>query len=251
MALQAGADLVMVSHRLERQVASMEAVFQAVRTGELPEARVEEAALRVRQLKEKRLSAPRPSTGWDATDRAARALQARLAGAALTRLRWEGRIPDAVRRIAVLSDDRAPVMVATGHRTPKDLLAEAVRHLRPDVEVESFQFPEALSGTDPTALVETLRTYDVVLAGINGGTNRPYLDLVNGLAHKGVTLVTVLLRSPFDARLVERVPKLLALYEPTPWMARAAVASLFGGPADGRLPVVVSSAWPRGLREHA
>jgi beta-N-acetylhexosaminidase len=52
-AIKAGADIVLVSHRSARQTAALEAVMEAVMTGEIPEFRINEAARRVWGLKEK------------------------------------------------------------------------------------------------------------------------------------------------------------------------------------------------------
>lgn len=50
--LCAGTDIVLISHRLERQLAAIDAVTQAVESGEIPMARIDEAVARVRQLKQ-------------------------------------------------------------------------------------------------------------------------------------------------------------------------------------------------------
>jgi beta-N-acetylhexosaminidase len=50
--LQAGADIVLVSHRPERQLAAIEAVLQAVESGELAMAQIDEAVARVSRLKQ-------------------------------------------------------------------------------------------------------------------------------------------------------------------------------------------------------
>lgn len=54
-ALQAGADIAMVSHTYDIQVKTMENVYQAIADGELSEDRIEESFNRVTQLKNKRL----------------------------------------------------------------------------------------------------------------------------------------------------------------------------------------------------
>lgn len=50
--LQAGADIVLISHKIERQLAGIEAVMQAVERGEISMARIDESVERVRQLKQ-------------------------------------------------------------------------------------------------------------------------------------------------------------------------------------------------------
>jgi len=50
--LQAGADIVLVSHRQERQLAAVEAVMQAVEAGDISMTRIDQAVERVRRLKQ-------------------------------------------------------------------------------------------------------------------------------------------------------------------------------------------------------
>lgn len=50
--LQAGTDIVLISHQLERQLAGIDAVTQAVESGELSMARIDEAFARVQRLKQ-------------------------------------------------------------------------------------------------------------------------------------------------------------------------------------------------------
>lgn len=50
--LQAGADIVLISHQEERQLAAIDAVLRAVEQGEIEMARIDQALARVRQLKQ-------------------------------------------------------------------------------------------------------------------------------------------------------------------------------------------------------
>jgi len=50
--VQAGADIVLISHRVERQLAAIEAVLHAVERGDIPMARIDEAVERVHRLKQ-------------------------------------------------------------------------------------------------------------------------------------------------------------------------------------------------------
>ena len=103
--------------------------------------------------------------------------------------------------------------------------------------METFRFPRGPDGGEPHALLARLRRFDLVLAAVDGASFRPSFAFLNALARGAFPPVAMLLRSPCDARGFDGVKNLLALYEPTPWMARAAVAVLLGGPALGRFPV--------------
>lgn len=51
--LQAGADIVLVSHLIERQIGALDAVMQALESGVIPKERIETALQRVQRLKQK------------------------------------------------------------------------------------------------------------------------------------------------------------------------------------------------------
>lgn len=74
-ALAAGADLLLVSHTLATAAAAANAIVAAVQAGRLPEARLRDAAARVRQLRERRSAvvAQRPDVPLDPLDVATRA----------------------------------------------------------------------------------------------------------------------------------------------------------------------------------
>lgn len=55
MAVKAGADLVLVSHRLDRQLEALEALHEAVQSGEIEETRIDDAVRRILAIKERRL----------------------------------------------------------------------------------------------------------------------------------------------------------------------------------------------------
>ncbi len=66
LALKAGADMVLVSHTKELQVGAYEAVLEAVRSGELPESRLDEAVERILAIKRK-VCLPNPLSPEEAT----------------------------------------------------------------------------------------------------------------------------------------------------------------------------------------
>lgn len=248
-AIKAGADMVMVSHQLERQMAAVNAIFEAVRSGELSEARIDEAYQRVTALKAKRVQEPRPDAHWPALIQDASALQEELSEAAVTALsRSAAPLPAAPKRVAVLVDETAPQMVAAGRGGHNPLVQNAVKAVFPDAQVEEFVFPAVFETADEATLLTSFAPFDAVIAGINGTRNERYLAFVRTLQQQPIPHVTLLLRSPYDAEHVPEAPNLFALYENTPWMAQAAVRAAFGGKAGGALPVHVSDQFPRGHR---
>ncbi|MCY0879041.1 MAG: beta-N-acetylhexosaminidase [Firmicutes bacterium] len=252
-ALKAGADMVMVSHRLDRQLAALHAIQEAVASGELSLSRIDEAYQRVTELKARRLTAPPPDpAAWPTLLAQSQNLQRQLAPDAVTWLRRPaGSFPpvDRLNTVAVLVDDRMPTMIAAGSEEPRPLLAQAMRRIAPHATVAEYHFPECRTPYPTEDLfIETLQQHDLLLMGING-LHADYLTLVNRLAERLPHSAIFLLRSPYDVTgLTGTQGAVLALYEDTAWMAEAALRALFGAPARGRLPVQVNERFPRGFR---
>ncbi len=247
--LKAGADMVMVSHRLDRQVAAVNAIWEAVRQGELSENRINEAYERVARLKKERLQDAAPGPDWPELIRQADALSKDLSTAAVTRLTAAKQpLPQNPQRVLVLVDDSAPMMVAAGRTGPESLLEETLARMLPGAQVTPLHFPAGLQNQSADQVLEQAAAADVVMAGVNGDRNPAYLEILERMADQPIPQATVLLRSPYDATRVPAAPNLIACYENTPWMVEAAVQAAFGGRAGGALPVDVSEAFPRGHR---
>jgi beta-N-acetylhexosaminidase len=147
-------------------------------------------------------------------------------------------------KVAVLVDDTAPHMIASGEEESLPLLHDALAQHWPDADISVFHIPRESGSSE--VLHDQLRKWDVVCAGVNGANNPDYLALVKRLADSEAATVVFLMRSPYDAALVPNAPYLAALYEDTPWMMQAAVEAVMRGGGGGRLPVFVSSAFPEG-----
>jgi beta-N-acetylhexosaminidase len=61
LALQAGADILIISKEQDQQVAAMEAVYRAVKKGDISELQLEHALLRVLEAKERYLLPHKPA----------------------------------------------------------------------------------------------------------------------------------------------------------------------------------------------
>lgn len=240
-ALNAGADLIMVSHRLDRQMAVLHAVYRAVQSGEISERRLDEAVERVQHLKQSRLSAwdAAPQEDWDDLLTQTKAFQQEVAKKAVTWIRRLSNVPAFPKRLAVLADETSPTLIAAGPNGPNPLLAQAVKSVLFDSVVQTFEFSSAFSQQSVQALTRELSGFDLIVAGVNGGQNAAYIHLLRTLAANPTPCAVLLLRNPYDATLVRGAPICLALYEETPWMAKAAIRALITGGGQGQVPVCI------------
>ena len=256
LALRAGADLVLVSHQLERQEEALSAIVVAVESGELPFERLREAAERVWALKRRRLQEPAQELPLDHVHRIvaqAGQLQRQIAASAVTVLRndqgalpirnWE--IPP--QRIVLLRDQIHPQMMAAGASSRTEVLQDELMRVLPDAMVKLYEIDVKGYGVD--AAVAASQAADLVVVSVNGLGNPRFLQVIRDItAAVRRPIAVIAVRSPYDLRepLFQDMPTQLVIYEETPWMLRAAVHAIVHGGADGHIPVSISSRLPRG-----
>ncbi len=239
-ALQAGADMVMVSHHLDLQEEAVEAIAQAVAQGTLSLSRLQEAAGRIAQLKKSRLG-PESFLPLDAASVMADAavLQTHGAQQALTLLQARALAPwPYPQRVAVIVDGEIPHMIAAGPRNT-EVLFDALQSAIPGTSLHRFQAGPSLDSSH-------LQDFDWLLYLTTGSLSEDggALPWLNSHPRSAV----LLLRTPYALTRFLGASRVYALYENTPWMMTAAVQALLGqGASDGGLAVQVGS-YPRGYR---
>jgi len=250
-AIRAGADVAMTLCPFEKLVDVSDRLVAAVETGELPEARLNEAVRRVLRLKASvgLLDCASESTPATSTRPTRPPVEPVPESAAETCERSEHRARAndvAARSITLAANDgavpfsessTASVLVA-GFRA--DSIADAVEARVPDA------CPVVRAGTDPTALPDA----DRIVVGSDG-----HRGLVERATERDAPVVAVESGTPYAAATYRGAPDAVVFAYDTafPWaegdndrVRAAAVDVLFGRDPRGRLPVRVDDAWPRG-----
>jgi beta-N-acetylhexosaminidase len=255
MAVKAGADLVLVSHTPELQFEALEAIYQAVLSGELSREQIAASASRIREAKARR------EEGWqklireqgipevgdpehlkaagEAAERAVTMVKAAgedgfpLDAAAPTLVIWprvEARtdVDEAIRQEITLGKALAPYLT--------DVQELAVSLAPDDAEIDKV-LATARSGR-----------LQIVAGTYNAAFNPGQVRLVQALLElPGAKVTAVALRSPYDLLSFAEVQTYVACYENRPLMLQAAAKVLTGRlPASGKLPVTLSADYPAG-----
>ncbi len=256
-ALQAGADVVLISHRYDRQMAGLTAIREAVEQGDLSASVVQAAAARVLRLKER-------LPGWDglpATDSARTMVNAahqRLAddlyGQSITIIRDEAgllplQLPGSGRMLVVLPPESQISQAADQGFVPVHFVEALQRQLHDisgdsGVNVETFVLTELPSGEDLARLQQRMSQADVALMPTcNAHLPRNHATaqvVTRALLQTGRPLVGVAVCDPYDAAALPEITTWLATYDFTPPALNAAARVLVGGaPAHGKLPVTL------------
>jgi beta-N-acetylhexosaminidase len=228
-ALAAGVDLVLISHTLERQRASIAAVRAAVAHGELSAERVREAAGRVLRLK-RRLPPWRetPSSPLDADALGAhQELSARAYLHAVTIIRDAGALiplrlsPD--QEILALDCPPSDVTLAIDIPYTHAWLVDALRGYHHRVRALTLT-PDAVA-----AAIQAAQGSDVVLlSSVNAHRDAEALRLMRQVAQLGRPVIGLALANPYDAMALPAIGTYLATYDYTQPAVAAATRVLVG-----------------------
>ncbi|MBX6769346.1 MAG: glycoside hydrolase family 3 C-terminal domain-containing protein [Actinomadura rubrobrunea] len=252
MAVKAGADVIMSTGAYDTHVDAVDALLDAVRSGELPRARVDESVRRVLELKcaygafERRYVSPAVAekVAGNAVFRR-RALD--MGVAATTLVKNEGGVLPFDRRA------RARTLVAGVVQT--DELARAVADVAAG-PVTSWQ----AATTDPTdaEIAEAVRRAEkadrvLVATYSSGALPEGQARLVRALQATGKPVAAIATGLPYDIASYPDVKAYVASYATTArtqrvdmTMHRAAAEAVFGRQPGGRLPVSIAGLYPYG-----
>lgn len=246
LALKAGVDQLLNPPKPE---IAWNAVLQAVRDGELTEARLDESILRVLRLKAKLDLFSDPYVTSRGVDRAV-GTRAHLAAAdriaeetTTLLLNKDGLLPlsrKSRRKVLVVGADPASPSGTTG--PPTTVIGRELTDL-------GFSPTVLPTGTAPSAAktaeaVAAAAGQDAVLVGTyNVGAGSAQIALVEALVATGVPVVAVAIRNPYDVARLQGVGASLAAYCWTDVELRAAVRVIAGrAEPRGKLPVPVQRA---------
>lgn len=240
-AVQAGADLVLVSHTLELQREAIDAVVKAVEAGEISEARIDESVARIVALKEKyRLdeAAAFEEIGSEAHWETMRAISER----SITLVKGEaGALPLDVKqpvftvwpevRVGTEVDEVIPQAMTMG----KALSAYAAK------------VQEEVIGLQPTdeeiqrVLEGSRGCTQIVVGTYNADVSPGQQHIVRALLEReGTRVIVAALRSPYDLRHFPEVGTYIACYENRPLAMESLAKVLTGQLAPlGKLPVTL------------
>jgi beta-N-acetylhexosaminidase len=242
MALQAGIDLVLISHTYARQQESIEAVYEAVDSGELHPEAITAAVKRVLDLKQRYLSwatIPAATLELDTQQQ----LTTQLYRRSTTLVRDEGRVLpldlDESLRILVVAAPPVSMTPAADLVYPHEVLVQSIQERHPNTQGILLDLQSAESYRQ--RLDALLTTADlVIVATINAHLDQRQVDLMKHILQSGKPTIGLATCDPYDLSVFPELGTYLATYEYTVPALVAAVEVLFGEAiAGGRLPVTI------------
>jgi beta-N-acetylhexosaminidase len=251
MALQAGVDLVLVSHTYARQLGSIEAIQLALQAGDLPPEVVQRAAERVLRLKDRFLSwdslpvAPVPVWVGGPSHRHLRN-QAYEMSTTLVR-NDDALLPlrlDRAENVLVISPRGEAYTRVEDRRYPHEFLARSIRRHHDRVSV-MFTSP-SLAAVEREQILRAAGTSDlIIMATLNAHLDQQQAELMRDLLQTGRRVIGIAVGNPYDLLVFPQLRSYLVTYEYTKPALAAAVRVLFGEiQPNGHLPVSLPGLYP-------
>ncbi|MFL5627447.1 MAG: beta-N-acetylhexosaminidase [Ktedonobacteraceae bacterium] len=257
MALQAGNDLVLVSHTHPLQKASFATIRAALENGELAPDVVRQAAERVLQLKDRYLSwdnLPTPSALADVGSAAHQQLRDRAYELSITLVRnQQALIPLHLaphERILVLSQHNGAFSQAVDKYFSLEYLAACIRRRHENVQAISAP-PLPTEDEYQQQILQILQTAGevdvIIMATVNANLDQQQAKMMQGLMQTGRRVIGIAVGTPYDLLAFPQLGTYLVTYEYSQPALDAVVRVLFGEiQAQGHLPVSLPGLYARG-----
>ncbi|GER81391.1 beta-glucosidase [Thermogemmatispora aurantia] len=253
-ALEAGLDLILISHRYDRQLAGLAAMRSALDEGRLSPNRLHQALTRLQRLKARYLSwqqLPRPEGLRLLKQPEHLALQRQSYTRAITLLRNDaGLLPLRLapeQQLLIVLPQKEGASRVEDQRYPVEALVAAVRSYHPKTEARLLTLP--LSEPEQQPLREAVAQAQLVLlVTVNAYLDRAQSEYINWLvAEAPCPLVALAVYNPYDLLACPQLTTYVLTYEYTRPAIEAAVAVLFGDTQpQGHLPVSLPPLHARG-----
>lgn len=256
-ALNAGADIVLISHRYDRQMEGLTAIRNAVEQGELPADTIRAAAERVLHLKE-RLPTWHDIAKPTAINNQTLAEHQRLAddlyARSITIIRDEAglaplRIREGGRALVVTLSASSVNQAADRGFAPSVFVDALQRHLRDtsgeqSIDVQAIALAERPAAEDLASLQQRAAVADIIILTTCNAHLPRYRASVQATAdvllQTGRPIIGVAVCDPYDAAVMPAIPTWLTTYDYTPPALEAAARVLVGAQsASGALPVTL------------
>lgn len=245
LALQAGIDLVLISHLYSRQQSGIAAVMEAVQLGVLPEETVRQAVERVLLLKSQHLSwenLPSDSVPSWVGGAEHRQLRDRAYELSTTLVRNDdGLIPLHLQpheRIVVLSSAKDMRTQAEDRRYSTVFFVESIQQYHANVEPVTIPANITAQEALEQVLSATSQTDLILMVTVNAILDVQQTELMRSLLQAGRRVIGLAVGIPYDLLAFPQLRTYLVTYESTDPALAAATRVLFGQvEPKGHLPV--------------
>jgi beta-N-acetylhexosaminidase len=241
-AVLAGADIILVCHRKDRQLEAFESILSAVRDGEISEKIIDESVSKILNLK-KKIKIFKNNGKLEKIRLKHEKFAKKLAQHAVTVFKDEGNsLPLKLMeedKVLLINPDYRVLTMVEEEMQEEDVFFREVKKRHSNVvhkEIDIIPSDEVIE--ECRKLAEGSEV--VIIITYNAKFHPEQAKLVNVLSQTSKPIVAISVRNPYDLMVYREVPTYLSTYSFRACSLEAAVEVLFGEiEAKGKLPVVI------------
>lgn len=246
-AVDAGADMILISHTFSVQSKSIEAVIRAVKSGVLSETRIDQSVRRILMMKAEKMGGS--SIVADPLVNP-KVIKEKVG----TRKNREKAEEIAEKAVTLVKDDDKHLPLSP-QKASRILMITPVKaeELEKHLQDQGFQTKVVQVQFNPNreeieGILEQAADFDVIIVGTaRAQQNQGQVELVKGLQKTEKAVIVLGLNTPYDLSEFPSISTYLALYSTTPASFKAAANAILGKISlSGRLPVSVPKQYPLG-----
>jgi len=235
-AVEAGCDLVTVSHTPATQRAAIDAVVAAVQSGRIAETRIDESVRRILRLKDEYDAGETPSDDgpWAEANTESRQFARQIAERGVTAVRDRaGRLPIDADRVRVLQFPGGAGSAVEERGADAGAFVDRLRQCGLTVETR-------LCDGDEPGEIDSSGDEPIVVCTRDARSNERQAATVSRLHEAGANLVVLAIRNPYDLSAFPEVATYLTTYDDAPASLEVAAEIVAGErEAQGQLPVTI------------
>lgn len=240
MTIEAGADMVLISHTLEKQQQAIQSVIEAVQAGRISKERIDASVRRILQLKEKRLGLEREQIAdWQQIDlNYGRQVADQIARKAVTLVKDEAKLLPLVstQKVMLLEFGMGQLGLVEDEGEVKSFIAQML--IKQGINLEHYIFPKK-----DTELPELTGFDRVVICTYSATLDQSQAEVVRKVQAMNLPLIVLSLRNPYDLCLFSEISTFLTTYDYSQANLEVACEILGGNyQAQGVLPVTLEGA---------
>lgn len=231
-AIKAGADLIMISHTLNKQEGALKKIIQAIENGEIDEKLIDKSIERINVLKQKYLSwenVPTKSNLKNIKSKQHQDITYKVYRKSIKVIKNEGIIPLSIhekRKILVISPENNKGLEVEDKKHTSSLFGKAVQEYVPFADI--YKFPPSITDKDLDELMNKLENYDTVIIGWPAAlSNKKQAKVIKQLVNSKSSVVVVSMRNPYNTPYLADASAIINTYEDTYPALKVAASLIF------------------------
>ena len=243
MSVRAGADLICISHTMEKQIGAYKNILSSVKSGKISESRIDESIKRITHYKEElNLKSFLDSDFLEAskivTNELHKEFAKKISENSITLVKDEGMLPLGGSNVLFISTN--PIaLTGADDSIKKKQIGAYMKNIYPNFTYETIELKPSKECIEKIKGI--CKNYKkIVLCTYNANLNEEQVELFKAIQGENENIIVIAMRNPYDANYFSSAKAIALSYEYTP-LSIESVASLLQGKikGSGKCPVTL------------